>query len=655
MASDSCVSGSEDARTPAHGQPVDGKKAGAAPPGGGAEPTQRRPVGAGAGPVADPRDGAESVGNAHAGKRSDPKAARRPNQPNSPKAEKPVEAAKLHAAAAVPDPQAAERSQPAGVESAEPTTLSGPTAQPVAGVPGGVEGGGGPESGAMVPPAPSEGASDAEEKATDGFMKTVLHNHFLLFNAVPSWLVSMVIHAILLIVLALLTLPERPAEERIVAVANPNETTEVEKLEVEELTEMNVDMVTGEAPSEVIDEHTTTAELDVPSLPDVSAAPEQVRLDNFGELAAPSDDLLDRMGGGTGLGLGESRGERARKAAVASMGGSEGSEAAVAAALKWLAAHQERDGGWDFDHTRGPCKGQCTHPGSIQPSRNGATAMALLPFLGAGQTHKEGAYKEVVERGLTFLIRNMKLANGMGDLSDTGGRLYSHGLASIALCEAYAMTQDPVLLQPSQLAVNFIVYAQDPVGGGWRYEPQQPGDTSVLGWQLMACKSARMAYLKVPNKTFVGASRFLDFVQDQGGAQYGYTIPSGAPSTSAVGLLCRMYLGWKHDAPALKAGVEYLHQIGPTENEYYNYYATQVMRHYGGEYWTAWNAKLRDQLVSSQDQKGHAKGSWFFPKATYSDRGGRLYCTSMATMMLEVYYRHMPIYGKQASEEDFPL
>lgn len=281
--------------------------------------------------------------------------------------------------------------------------------------------------------------------------------------------------------------------------------------------------------------------------------------------------------------------------------------------------------------------------------------MALLPFLGAGQTHKEGAYKEVVERGLTFLIRNMKLANGMGDLSDTGGRLYSHGLASIALCEAYAMTQDPVLLQPSQLAVNFIVYAQDPVGGGWRYEPQQPGDTSVLGWQLMACKSARMAYLKVPNKTFVGASRFLDFVQDQGGAQYGYTIPSGAPSTTAVGLLCRMYLGWKHDAPALKAGVEYLHQVGPTENEYYNYYATQVMRHYGGEYWTAWNAKLRDQLVSSQDQKGHAKGSWFFPKATYSDRGGRLYCTSMATMMLEVYYRHMPIYGKQASEEDFPL
>ncbi len=187
----------------------------------------------------------------------------------------------------------------------------------------------------------------------------------------------------------------------------------------------------------------------------------------------------------------------------------------MAAALNWLAAHQERDGGWDFDHTKGPCKGQCTHPGLLPPSRNGATAMALLPFLGAGQTHKEGKYQETVGRGLAFLIRQMKLANGMGDLSDAGGRLYSHGLATITLCEAYAMTNDQELMQPAQLALNFIVYAQDPVGGGWRYEPHQPGDTSVLGWQLMACKSGHMAYLKVPRKTILGASKFLDFVQDQ--------------------------------------------------------------------------------------------------------------------------------------------
>ena len=101
--------------------------------------------------------------------------------------------------------------------------------------------------------------------------------------------------------------------------------------------------------------------------------------------------------------------------------------------------------------------------------------------------------------------------------------------------------------------------------------------------------------------------------------------------------------------------MEYLSKIGPSDNMYYNYYATQVMRHYGGEHWETWNTKMRDTAGQRQDTKGHAKGSWYFPKSPWAERGGRLYCTSMATMILEVYYRHMPIYGKQAAEEEFPL
>ena len=78
--------------------------------------------------------------------------------------------------------------------------------------------------------------------------------------------------------------------------------------------------------------------------------------------------------------------------------------------------------------------------------------------------------------------------------------MYSHGLAAITLCEAYAMTHDRKLMGPAQLSLNHIVYAQDPIGGGWRYAPRQPGDTSVVGWQLMALKSGHMAYLAVPTR-----------------------------------------------------------------------------------------------------------------------------------------------------------
>ncbi|MFO7908407.1 MAG: prenyltransferase/squalene oxidase repeat-containing protein [Planctomycetota bacterium] len=483
------------------------------------------------------------------------------------------------------------------------------------------------------------------------------HNRFVLFNAVPSWMVSMLVHAVLIMILAVVTMPQRRPEQRIVAVSNPSELEEIEKLDQEEIDPLNVEVFEGQAPAELTDVRTTTDDLDVPSLDDVSAAPEEITLEDFGEMSDLSEALMDRVGGGTGSGLGKIRSASGRRAMVKKYGGSEGSEAAVAAALKWLAMHQMQDGGWSFDHTKGACRGRCSHPGKIKPARNGATAMALLPFLGAGQTHQQGKYQETVERGLSYLIRAMKPGNDMGSLWDGGGRMYSHGMAAITLCEAYAMTNDQRLLQPAQMSLNFIVYAQDPVGGGWRYEPNPPegGDTSILGWQLMALKSGHMAYLQVPKKTIVGASRFLDSVQADNGAKYGYTAPGDGSGTTAVGLLCRMYLGWNQQKRALEAGVKYLHNRGPTKDMYYNYYATQVMRHYGGQYWEDWNSEMRDWLVDRQDKKGHATGSWFIPGGRHNDKGGRLYCTSMATMILEVYYRHMPIYGKQAAEEEFPL
>ncbi|MEE8451591.1 MAG: prenyltransferase/squalene oxidase repeat-containing protein [Thermoguttaceae bacterium] len=349
-------------------------------------------------------------------------------------------------------------------------------------------------------------------------------------------------------------------------------------------------------------------------------------------------------------GRGSGKAELVRK-----YGGSVGSEKAVAAALGWLANHQLPDGGWNFDHTLAPsCLGACRDKGSLAEARNGATAMALLPFLGAGQTHKDGKYKNTVNDGLQFLVRNMKLSPNGGSLNEDGGRMYSHGLASIALCEAYAMTHDKSLHQPAQATADFICYAQDPVGGGWRYMPRSPGDTSVGGWQIMALKSAHMADLHIPPIVIKKASLFLDAVQWESGVYYGYTSPGRGGATSAIGLLCRMYLGRKQDNEALQRGAQYVSSKGPSKtNMYYNYYATQVMYHMEGDMWKKWNDVMRDQLVNSQLQTGHEKGSWIMADF-HGQKGGRLYRTSMATMILEVYYRHLPIYRKQGTEDDVP-
>ncbi len=187
--------------------------------------------------------------------------------------------------------------------------------------------------------------------------------------------------------------------------------------------------------------------------------------------------------------------------------------------------------------------------------------------------------------------------------------MYAHGIASIVLCEAYALTGDEQFREPAQRAIDFIVAAQHN-RGGWRYSPKQEGDLSVTGWQLMALQSARSAGLNVPEKTFTKLQRFMDEVQagEQGGL-YCYIV-GRAPDNAmtAEGLLCREYLGWDKDNPGLKEGTKYLLDHLPRKdnhNIYYWYYGTMAMHHLGGEAWQKWNSAVREALIDSQELVGH--------------------------------------------------
>ena len=512
-----------------------------------------------------------------------------------------------------------------------------------------------PEQQSMAAQAADADVLDDDEEEDEEQAPTGRRGHFILLTAMPSWMVSMVVHAVLLIVLALLSFgPEIEKVVTTLSIGNTEEE-ELEEFEMEEFEPIDVETMDTTTPTAVTALSATEVPQEVTEVSvanDVDAAPIHVDLADFGERTAPRSDLMATIGAVSGSGL-EGRGAAARGQMIAKYGGTKGSEEAVARALKWLANHQLPNGSWSFDHRAGLCQGRCSHHGTLDKGFNGATAMALLPFLGAGQTHTEGKYKEVVRRGLYYLASVQKQD---GSLFESGGSMYSHGLCAITLCEAYAMTQDRDLMAPAQGSLNFIMYAQDPVGGGWRYRPKQPGDTSVVGWQLMALKSGHMAYLQVDPNTVVGATKFLDSVQADSGSQYGYTGPGKGSATTAVGLLCRMYLGWRKDNAALERGVQAMSARGPSKsNMYYNYYATQVMRHFEGETWKKWNVELRDWLVASQSREGHMEGSWHVRGDHGADRGGRLYCTSMATMILEVYYRHLPIYRKESTTEDFPL
>jgi hypothetical protein len=360
----------------------------------------------------------------------------------------------------------------------------------------------------------------------------------------------------------------------------------------------------------------------------------------------PSELLLRTSEVGGGGFEGRTREMRARL--VLQRGGTAESEDAVSRGLAWLAAHQRDDGSWRFNHHDGPCRGLCRNPGTVG-STTAATGLVLLAFLGAGEVTEESMYRDVVDKGLYYLSSRMLVTPHGGDLQE--GTMYAQGIAAIALCEAYAMTGDESLGTVAQYAIDFICSAQHKEGG-WRYFPGQPGDTTVFGWQIMALKSARMAGLRVPQQVVNSANAFLDRVQTENGAYYGYMKPDRVPTPTAVGLLSRMYSGRPQEDARLAMGVKYLEKLKPSRTDvYFNYYATQVMHHYEGRGWDAWNQELRDRLVATQSRRGHEHGSWYF-NDEHGKSGGRLYTTAMCVMILEVYYRYMPLYGPGTLEED---
>ena len=348
-------------------------------------------------------------------------------------------------------------------------------------------------------------------------------------------------------------------------------------------------------------------------------------------------------------------------------GGTQESETAVLEGLRWLADHQAADGSWSLDgygKVSKECDCKVASEKEVDKNDTAAIAFGLLPFLGAGVTpHKApespqvlSSYTDNVTRGLVALIKNQTTSKDDNN-GNLGGGMYAHALGTIALCEAYALTNDQDLRIPAQKAVRYLVNAQHGGTGGWGYGRVQEGDTSVVGWVFLAIRSGQMSGMLINARVLELAERFLNSTaagpEDLKRSRYAYKPGQPAKlSLTAAGLLSRQYLGWTPNRPELPAGAAYLMEnlppvgagnVGPS---YYYYYATQVLHHLEGKNWDYWNHRMRDHLIRTQEKEGHKKGSWSPDGSDWGSRGGRLYTTSLSLLTLEVYYRHLPLYRK---------
>ncbi len=441
----------------------------------------------------------------------------------------------------------------------------------------------------------------------------------------PPWLVSMVLHLILLLILALISTPAGSSLGRVMlSIGQSDQETP------SELTEFSISSDDMLNDAEVLQD----AEADV----DLSNVFEAFEMDEMEEITPVE------LGSGPELAavrpMFEGRSGAMKKALLEIYGGTPETQEAVRRGLEWLKRNQQRNGGWSM---RGPFS-----DGALTENDAAATAMALLAFLGDGHTHLSGDYTTEVEKGIKYLVGMQDRSGFFARSSRSHEKMYAQAQATIAICELYGMTKDSWLRDRAQLALDFAMKAQSEQGG-WRYEPRFDSDTSVTGWFVMALESGKAAGLEVDISVLLKVNDYLDTASSFDGAGYGYQARTDpTPAMTAEGLLCRQYISWQRSHPPLIHGIEALLLDAPFDladrDVYYWYYATQVLHHFGGSPWREWNQVMRVELPKAQVTGGREDGSWAPQMDRWGRNSGRLYTTCLSLYCLEVYYRHMPLY-----------
>ena len=487
----------------------------------------------------------------------------------------------------------------------------------------------------------------ASVSTTSIVKSTWLQNVKPKIDELPSWLVSMIIHLVLLLILALITASSGETGRIVLTMQHGHDEMSTELVEFIikpiELEDMSVEEAwEDEVKLEI-------AEIEVAEPLQMAAASSAPRID-LASFALPSTEKL-RLSEVAAMFSG--RTGAMKQKLLNEAGGTQSTEDAVSLGLQWLKRQQLRDGSWSLV---GPYAGGARHENNVS-----ATAMAMLAFMGAGSTHRGGQYQKELLRSVRWLVKQQDRQGFMAFQAVEHEKMYAQAQAMIALCELYAMTGDSWIRPYAQASCDFACRSQSPQGG-WRYQPRYDSDTSVKGWFVMGLKSGEAAGLNVDSYVWPKVELYLDSVSTKPENDYyaavGYSYKVGdvvTPSMTAEGLLCRQYMGLPRNMPGMAQGLAHLvqnHPINVRQSDvYYWYYATQSLHHYGGPLWTQWNDKMKVALPAEQDLNGRERGSWSPQNDAWGRHAGRLYTTCFSLYCLEVYYRHMPLYASDSDAE----
>ena len=231
-------------------------------------------------------------------------------------------------------------------------------------------------------------------------------------------------------------------------------------------------------------------------------------------------------------------------------------------------------------------------------------------------------------RGLEALVQHQQPNGDLFTGRPGMAYMYSHAIATMALCEAYGISRDSHLKEPARRRLAFIIEAQNPTTGGWRYSPGQAGDTSVFGWQIFALRSGHLAGLAVPRMTLRGCSDYLNLAAaDPKKITYSYQPGHEvSPVMTAEALVSRQLLGLAANHPGAdqgrRPGGGDTSRAISERNIYYWYYATQLLHNLKNKDWERWNPHVREELVKTQVKDEHLRPRKLGPVASHSPTTG---------------------------------
>ncbi len=512
---------------------------------------------------------------------------------------------------------------------------------------------------------------------------------YLALRQSPWWMTSLAIHVMVFFVLTLFDTSDvqaAPEEAAKISVSDPFEAPDIDPTD---------DHTDDPVPPQEFVSATPHIEPEAEH-PDPESENDLPHEDTFGKESdalanATHDGPTVNAHVGIGPGAGGFRGGLGgnRPGGSSSSGPPPAFEDALDEALRWLAAHQSPNGGWEAAGFDRWCDGVPIADPARRPQGlgkalydPGVTGLALCAFLGAGFTNRgKHPYAKVVSRGLRYL-KNVQDPEGCFGPRAAQQYIYNHAIATLAMVEAYGMTGSPIWKGSAQRALDFTALTRNPYFA-WRYGVK-PGDndSSVTGWMMMALKSAKLinedmqkrgkpAALLIDEAAFEGIRSWIDKMTDPDYGRVGYINRGSGParpqelvdrfpgnkseSMTAVGVLARVFLGEDpRKSRPVKLGAALCSKLPPVWNPtngsidmYYWYYGTLAMFQVGGAHWRRWRNAMDRAIVASQRTDTdycQYRGSWD-PIGPWGLDGGRVYSTAVMAMCLQIYFRYPRVFG----------